>query len=117
MAAKKALSVPRETRRGWIHADPGAVSIVQQCVVAGLARSTYYYEPVPERAENLTLMRLIDELYLQRPFYGVPRMTCQGSPKFPQLWSSKTPHPGYVVVAASSTRTKPALSFSLSRYE
>ena len=75
MAQKKALSVPRETRRGWIHADPGAVSIVQQCAVAGLARSTYYYEPVPEREENLALMRLIDELYLQRPFYGVPRMT------------------------------------------
>ena len=33
------------------------------------------------------------------------------------LWSSKSLHPGYVVVAASSTRTKPALSFSLSRYE
>jgi putative transposase len=51
------------------------VSIIRQCAVAGLARSTYYYEPVPERAENLALMRLIDELYLQRPFYGVPRMT------------------------------------------
>jgi len=51
------------------------LSIVRQCAVAGLARSTYYYEPVPERAENLVLMRLIDELYVQRPFYGVPRMT------------------------------------------
>jgi putative transposase len=48
---------------------------VQQGVVAGLARSTYSYEPVPDRAENLTLMRLIDERYLQRPLYGVPRMT------------------------------------------
>jgi putative transposase len=30
---------------------------------------------VPESEENLALMRLIDERYLQRPFYGVPRMT------------------------------------------
>jgi putative transposase len=51
------------------------LSIVQQCAVAGLARSTYYYESVPEGDENLALVRLIDELYLHRPFYGVPRMT------------------------------------------
>lgn len=48
---------------------------MQQCALAGLARSTSYDEPVPERAENLALRRLIDELYLERPFYGVPRMT------------------------------------------
>lgn len=75
MAQKKAVSASRAPRRGWIDAAAGAVSIVRQCGVAGLAHSTYYYEPVPERAENLALMRLIDELYLQRPFYGVPRMT------------------------------------------
>lgn len=28
-----------------------------------------------ESEENLHLMRIIDELYLKRPFYGVPRMT------------------------------------------
>lgn len=75
MAQQKAVSASRATRRGWIDADPGAVSIVRQCAVAGLARSTYSYEPVPERPENLAVMRLIDELYLERPFYGVPRMT------------------------------------------
>ncbi len=48
---------------------------MQQCLLAGLARSTYYYEPAPERDENLVLMRLLDQLYLQRPFYGAPRMT------------------------------------------
>jgi putative transposase len=69
------VSAPPEARRGWIHAEPSALSIVQQCALAGLARSTYYYEPTPERDENLVLMRLIDRLYLERPFYGVPRMT------------------------------------------
>lgn len=75
MAQKKAVSVPPEARCGWIHADATSLSIGQQCALAGLARSTYYYEPVPERAENLALMCVIDRLYLQRPFYGVPRMT------------------------------------------
>ena len=36
----------------------------------GLARSTYYHQPQAESAENLRLMRRIDELYLKRPFFG-----------------------------------------------
>jgi len=51
------------------------LSVVEQCALAGLARSTYYYEPVVKSEENLKLMRVIDELYLKRPFYGSPRMT------------------------------------------
>jgi putative transposase len=39
-----------------------------------LNRSSYYYEPAPESAENLRLMRLIDEHYLQRPHEGSRRM-------------------------------------------
>ena len=40
---------------------------------------------------------------------------CQGDPKFPQLWELKIPHP--VHDSVSSVRTRPALSFSFSRYE
>jgi putative transposase len=36
----------------------------------GLARSTGYYRPRGESAENLAVMRRIDEQYLQTPFYG-----------------------------------------------
>lgn len=46
-----------------------------QCELLGLARSSYYYEPVPESAVNLRLMRLIDEQYLQTPYFGSRRMT------------------------------------------
>jgi putative transposase len=38
-------------------------------------RSGLYYEPARESAENLRLMRLIDEQYLAAPFYGSRRMT------------------------------------------
>jgi putative transposase len=51
------------------------LSIVEQCELLGLPRSSYYYEPVPESAENLRWMRLIDEQYLVTPFYGSRRMT------------------------------------------
>jgi len=51
------------------------LSIVQQCELLGLARSSYYYEPVPESEENLHLMRLLDEQYTRTPFYGTRKMT------------------------------------------
>lgn len=35
-----------------------------------MARSTFYYEAVPESKENLRLMTLIDEQYTHTPFYG-----------------------------------------------
>ena len=40
----------------------------------GLNRSTYYLPPAVESAENLRLMRAIDEQYLKTPFYGRRRM-------------------------------------------
>lgn len=40
-----------------------------------MPRSSAYYEPVPESEENLRLMRWIDELYLECPFFGSRRMS------------------------------------------
>lgn len=41
-----------------------------------MARSSVYYAPnAGESPENLALMRRIDAQYLDKPFYGVPRMT------------------------------------------
>lgn len=49
---------------------------MQQCALLGLPRSSYYHTPLgTEGSGNLRLMRQIDELYMQRPFYGSPRMT------------------------------------------
>ena len=50
------------------------LSISRQCELLGLARSTWYYEAASETAENLRLMRLIDEQYLRTPFFGSRRM-------------------------------------------
>jgi putative transposase len=43
---------------------------VRQCALLGLAHSTWYYHVAGESAENLALMRAIDEQYLRTPFYG-----------------------------------------------
>ena len=50
-------------------------SIRQQCDLLGVNRSGWYYEPVPESADNLLYMRLLDEQYTEDPSYGVERMT------------------------------------------
>jgi len=44
--------------------------IKQQAEVLGISRSTVYYEPRPISAEDLWLMRRIDELHLNYPFAG-----------------------------------------------
>lgn len=49
--------------------------MARQCELVGLARSSYYYHPMPESEENLLLMRLLDEQYTRTPFYGIKKMT------------------------------------------
>jgi putative transposase len=51
------------------------ISIARQCDLVGLPRSSFYYRPQGESAENLHLMRLLDEQYTLTPYYGVRRMT------------------------------------------
>ncbi|MBP3955345.1 hypothetical protein J8F10_08640 [Gemmata sp. G18] len=51
------------------------LSVRRQCRLIGLGRATYYREPTGESAENLALMRLIDEQYTACPFYGSRRIT------------------------------------------
>jgi putative transposase len=50
------------------HTHP--LSIVRQCQLLGVARSTAYYRPTPVAAAVLGLMRRIDELHLEYPFAG-----------------------------------------------
>ena len=51
------------------------LSLRRQCELVGIARSSYYYEPIPETEANLALMRRLDELHLDKPVYGSRRLT------------------------------------------
>jgi putative transposase len=46
------------------------LSVVRQCQLLALSRSTVYYQPVATPPEELALMRRIDELHLQFPWMG-----------------------------------------------
>lgn len=57
-----------------VDASQASISVQRQCELLGLARSSYYYEAAAESAENLELMRRIDEMYTEAPFFGSRRM-------------------------------------------
>ena len=60
---------------GLVEPAHARISVRRQCELLGLNRSSFYYEPAKETAENLCLMRLIDEQYTAQPVYG-SRRTC-----------------------------------------
>jgi len=53
------------------HAD---VSVVRQCELLNVSRSSVYYSPVGASEYELELMGLMDKQYLRTPFYGSRKM-------------------------------------------
>ena len=50
------------------------LSLVRQCRLVSIARSSFYYEGTGESPLNLRLMRSIDTPFLETPFYGSRQM-------------------------------------------
>jgi putative transposase len=44
--------------------------MTRQCKILDISRSSAYYKPVPASMRDMELMRLIDEMHLEYPFYG-----------------------------------------------
>jgi putative transposase len=72
---KKKLVRSTDQKRQLVEPDNDSISVCRQCELIGLPRASFYYEPGGESAENLRLMRLLDEQYTRTPFYGVLKMT------------------------------------------
>ncbi|MGC1318979.1 MAG: IS3 family transposase [Pseudolabrys sp.] len=68
----RSLSLDR--RKAMIEPDHPRLSIVRQCELASISRSSFYREPTVESAATLRLMRLIDEQFLETPWYGSRQM-------------------------------------------
>ena len=60
-------------RRGRIH-EQHALPKTRRCELLDVARSSGYYRREPVGEADLAVMRLIDEIHLQWPFYGSRRM-------------------------------------------
>ena len=61
-------------KRECIESGLPSLSVRRQCELLGLNRSSWYYRPAGESAENLEWMRRIDEQYLKTPCYGSRKM-------------------------------------------
>lgn len=93
------------------------LSVVRQCELVSISRSGFYYASAGESAFNLMLMRLIDEQFMETPFYGTRQMTrhlrrcgyCIGRQRVRRLMRrmglatvyqkprTSVPHPGHAV--------------------
>tara|TARA_A100001037_G_scaffold232270_1_gene210674 strand:- start:242 stop:1171 length:930 start_codon:yes stop_codon:yes gene_type:complete len=67
----------RSERKAMVRRDVPGLSLSRQCDILSISRSSFYYTPRGESAENLALMRRIDELFLKYPFYGSRQMVRQ----------------------------------------
>ena len=75
IGSKKNLPFSSKVRREFVEPENNQISIVRQCELLGLNRSSLYYQKQAETEEDAILMRLIDEQYTRTPFYGYRRMT------------------------------------------
>jgi putative transposase len=65
----------RPERLALVDHDDQVGPVVAQCKLLKVARSSLYYRAAPVSAEDLAVMRRMDELHLAWPFYGSRRMT------------------------------------------
>src|SRR5580704_3646904 len=67
---------PRELTH-FVDPNHPTLTISRQTELTGLARRSYYYQPVVNEAEEARLklhLNAIDEIYTERPYYGTRRM-------------------------------------------
>ena len=57
-----------ERRRQMIERGHPSLSIVAQCRLVSISRSSFYHAPVAETAEMLALMAVIDASFLDHPW-------------------------------------------------
>ena len=55
-------------------APEAGLSISRQCTLLGVARSSFYYRPRPESAEELELLKRLDRIFTNHPVYGSRRL-------------------------------------------
>jgi putative transposase len=55
-------------------APEAGLSISRQCTLLGVARSSFYYRPRPESAEDLELLKRLDRIFTDYLVYGSRRL-------------------------------------------
>ena len=55
-------------------APTAGLSVSRQCSLFGIARSSFYYRPRRESAEELDLLHRLDRIFTDHPVYGSRRL-------------------------------------------
>ena len=71
---ERSRSMTPAQRRELVDRRHGSLSIVRQCALLGVSRSSLYHRPKETSQQALSLMREMDRQYLETPFYGSRRM-------------------------------------------
>lgn len=77
MAKKKVGDIAIDVKRELIDREVEELTISRQCELLNLSRSTFYYDYCRGDEFNLQVMRKMDELYTENPFYGTRRMSVE----------------------------------------
>jgi putative transposase len=64
----------RDRRKALISVESSRLSVMRQCELVDISRSSYYYTPSGESEFNLKVMSEIDHQFLETPFYGSRQM-------------------------------------------
>jgi len=65
----------REIVLSHINKQHSDIPIATQADLLGISRASVYYQPVPVDPFDLFVMKKIDEIYTELPYYGIRKMT------------------------------------------
>jgi putative transposase len=57
-----------------IRSNNKTLSIRKQCDILSIPRSSLYYQPIPEKPENVKMMHIMDKHLIKHPTEGVVSM-------------------------------------------
>lgn len=76
-ASKKLQSLDFKTKATLIKSKLDGISIQKQCALLAFNKSSYYYQPMPLSQKKMCILREIDNIYTEIPFYGYRKVYCQ----------------------------------------
>jgi putative transposase len=63
-----------DRRKSVVETNHPRLRVARQCRLLRLCRSTFYYKASGETLKNLALMKRLDEIFLNTPFFGARQM-------------------------------------------
>jgi len=73
-AGGKLKSLDLSNKKSLIEFKHKEISVMRQCELIELNRSSLYYKPIPMKEEDIKIMKRIDEIYSEISIYGYRRI-------------------------------------------